>query len=100
MRSKHFEILVGVCSLSDQLSSVYKQTTKVIEYLDQLSNDIGVENKATPQLVQINEMLLMFKEDDLPKTREEFEDRAILYHIVLEIKQFLLIKEKYHFDQE
>lgn len=99
MRSKQFDILVGICSLSDQLSTKYKQTDNVIEYLKQLSDDIGLDNKATTQIEQIDKMLNRFKQDDLPKTRNEFEDRAILYHIVLEIKQFLLIKEKYHYNQ-
>ena len=34
-------------------------------------------------------------EDDLPKTREEFENRAVLYHIMMDLEDFLLCKQKF-----
>ena len=34
-------------------------------------------------------------EDDLPQTREEFENRAVLYHIMMDLEDFLLCKQKF-----
>ncbi len=31
----------------------------------------------------------------LPKDREEFEPRAILYHVLLELEDFLLVKKRF-----
>lgn len=31
----------------------------------------------------------------LPKTREEFENRAILYHLLLDTQRFLLMKQEF-----
>jgi uncharacterized membrane protein YgaE (UPF0421/DUF939 family) len=42
-------------------------------------------------------MLTKYRLSDLPKTREEFETRAILYQILLELESFIKIKiEFYH----
>ena len=35
------------------------------------------------------------KEEPLPETREEFENRAILYHVLMDLEDFLLIKQHY-----
>jgi uncharacterized membrane protein YgaE (UPF0421/DUF939 family) len=96
MRRAQFEILKSICSQSDRLENHYPQTTIVVNYLNDLSQDIGIQDKATNHLNQIDTMLLEFQKEELPKTRVEFESRAILYHIVLEIRQFLLLKIEYH----
>lgn len=36
-----------------------------------------------------------FRESSLPQSREEFESRAILFQLMLDFKQFLLIKRKF-----
>lgn len=96
MRSKQFDILKNICIQSDKLHSVYPQTKTVINYLDSLSNSIGVKDYASSKLEEIDRLLLQFKDEPLPLTREEFEHRAILYYITLQIRQFLKLKITYH----
>lgn len=96
MRSKQFDILKNICAQSDKLVSQYPQTNRVLSYLEELVDDIGIRDHATKQNVQIRVLIEDFKEEPLPKTREEFEHRAILYYIVLEIRQFLQLKIDYH----
>jgi uncharacterized membrane protein YgaE (UPF0421/DUF939 family) len=97
MRNKQFDILKNICVQSDKLHSIYPQTKIVITYLDSLSKNIGVEDYATSKLQEIDILLENLKEEKLPVDREEFEHRAILYYIVLEIRQFLLLKINYHY---
>ncbi len=96
MRTKQFDILKSICTESNKLLKIFPQTEIVVKYLDDLSNDIGLGNRASYHLNQIDILLSGFQDDTLPKTREEFEHRAILYHIILEIKQFLNLKIQYH----
>lgn len=35
------------------------------------------------------------KQQPLPKDREEFESRAILYHVLLDLEDFLLAKQRF-----
>ena len=37
----------------------------------------------------------ILKADDLPKTREEFENRALVYHIMMDIEDFLKYKMRF-----
>lgn len=96
MRNKQFDILKNICVQSDKLHSKYPQTSIVISYLDSLSNYIGIKDYATGKLEEIDRLLNEFKDDNLPVSRKEFEHRAILYYIILEIRQFLLLKVSYH----
>jgi len=96
MRNKQFDILKNICVQSDKLHSIYPQTSIVTSYLESLSNNIGTNDYATGKLLEIDLLLEGFKEEKLPTTREEFEHRAILYYIILEIRQFLLLKIDYH----
>ncbi|MBI9008973.1 MAG: aromatic acid exporter family protein [Tenericutes bacterium] len=96
MRNKQFDILKNICNQSDKLQKQYPQTKVVISYLDSLSNNIGVKDYATNKLEEIDTLLDSFKEEKLPIDRDEFEHRAILFYIMLEIRQFLLLKTEYH----
>ena len=35
------------------------------------------------------------KQQPLPVTREEFESRAILYHILMDLEEFLIAKKRF-----
>ena len=96
MRNKQFDILKNICLQSDKLHSIYPQTNIVVTYLESLSNNIGTNDYATSKLEEIDLLLEGFKEEKLPISRDEFEHRAILYYIILEIRQFLLLKINYH----
>ncbi len=96
MRNKQFDILKNICTQSDKLHSIYPQTNIVVTYLDSLSNNIGVRDYATNKLQEIDSLFEAFQEEALPVTREEFEHRAILYYIMQEIRQFLILKINYH----
>jgi uncharacterized membrane protein YgaE (UPF0421/DUF939 family) len=96
MRNKQFDILKNICTQSDKLHSIYPQTNIVVTYLNSLSNNIGVRDYATNKLQEIDSLFEAFQEEALPVTREEFEHRAILYYIMQEIRQFLILKINYH----
>jgi len=96
MRSKQFDVLKNICTQSDKLHAKYPQTSIVITYLESLSDNIGISDYATSKLEEIDSLLELFKDEKLPTTRDEFEHRAILYYIMLEIRQFLLLKIDYH----
>ena len=96
MRSKQFDVLKNICTQSDKLHKKYPQTSIVVTYLESLSDNIGISDYATSKLEEIDSLLELIKDEKLPTTRDEFEYRAILYYIMLEIRQFLLLKIDYH----
>jgi len=46
-------------------------------------------------LERLYSILAHMKEQELPKSRDEFESRAILYHVLMDMEDFLLIKKRF-----
>jgi len=65
-------------------------------YIEELQYDIGKDNLANVQLIKLHTMLEEFKASELPKTRSEFETRAVLYQIIFELEAFLEEKTAFH----
>ncbi|MEY8462370.1 aromatic acid exporter family protein [Streptococcus merionis] len=53
---------------------------------------LSEHNPATCLLEDIKTMLAHFRERDLPKTREEFETRAILFQLLTDLTRFIQLK--------
>jgi uncharacterized membrane protein YgaE (UPF0421/DUF939 family) len=72
----------------------YKQD--IIKFLKDIEPRIGKANMASLLLVQLEQMRASYKEKPLPKNRQEFEERAILFHILFDLEAFLMAKVRYH----
>lgn len=44
------------------------------------------------QLENLKQIFMDMKKEELPKDREEFESSALLYHIMMDIEEFLKYK--------
>ena len=49
----------------------------------------------TAQLDELHELFAIIRNNSLPKTREEFESRAMLYHILMDLEEFLVFKRRF-----
>ncbi|MBB5326169.1 uncharacterized membrane protein YgaE (UPF0421/DUF939 family) [Anoxybacillus tepidamans] len=95
MREKQFEIVERVLPLVTSLTYTVEQRNVIADFIDELSDAIHPGNTADRFLRQLNEMKKRFETMPLPKTREEFEERAALLHLVKELEQYLLIKSQF-----
>ncbi len=68
----------------------------ILDYLSSFKGKIGKANYALPLKERLETLLDDFKVAPLPKTRDEFESRAELFHILLELENFLNLKLRYH----
>ncbi len=99
MREKQFEIIERVMPLISSLDHTVIQGEKIAEFLEELSKVVRPEISSVDFLEKLNEMRLEFKEMELPKDREEFETRSVLYAFVKEIEQYLIIKRHFRIDK-
>ncbi len=67
----------------------------VAEFLDFMAGCIGKMEMLDVQLDNLHEILSHLKKEAPPATTEEFESRAILYHVLMDIEDFLLIKKRF-----
>ncbi len=60
-----------------------------------LAGNITEYNNPQEQLVRLKELIEHIKDEELPATREEFESSALLFHIFMDIEDFLLYKKHF-----
>ena len=52
-------------------------------------------NSGKELLIRVEEVRQDYKHQEIPKTREEFENRAVLYLLLQELSEFLLLKQDF-----
>lgn len=98
----YFEMRYEQCrilqNLHDELVKIRNMPSHAVmlaEYLMYLVDYVIEINHPTQQIARLNSILEDMRGRELPKTREEFETRAMLYHILMDIQDFLTLKEKF-----
>lgn len=95
MRKEQVLILKRINKTLTNVSDI-KEKALILNYLKEFKGQIGDDNYALQLSDKLNQLLDYFKTSDLPDTRKNFEDRAQLYYVLLEIHQFLQLKLNYH----
>ena len=78
-----------------KMQSMPEQAEIIAGFMDFVSESIGKMLVLDAQLKRLYDILDHIKTQELPKTRQEFESRAILYHVLMDMEDFLLIKKRF-----
>ena len=92
MRESQSFILKKLYKNINLLHSVPKQAKFVSSYIEEISKTFHEHNNAKRLKENLDTMIEKMKEEPLPVTRGEFENRAILYRILYDLEEFLQIK--------
>lgn len=95
MRHKQCHILQNLHNEMRMILSIPRQAAVIAEFLLYLADYVIEVNSPHRQVERLNEIFEEMKNEELPKTREEFEDRAILYHVLMDIQDFLMCKAEF-----
>lgn len=95
MRGKQCGVLHSLHYEMERMRGTPKQAEIVADYIMYLKNYVTEMNDPAAQLEQLDRLLGAMKEEELPKTRKEFEDRALLYHILMDLEEFLKYKRRF-----
>lgn len=71
------------------------QTRQVAALLGRIWQEYHRDNTVEGLLEEWQEVMQDMESQELPKTREEFETRAILFYILMQIKNLLMIKREF-----
>lgn len=96
MREKQFDIIVRLIPIISSLDSTHWQGGMIADFLDDLSAGIHPGNTTSKYLDQIKQIREKLRQAPLPKSHEEFEIRASLFHLLNEIERYLFIKKRFH----
>lgn len=95
MRHKQFELLERMLPLISRIHHTSNQSILMADFFDELADHVHPGNTAVVYLEQLKEIRNQFQQNDLPKSREEFESRASLFTLLNEIEQYLVIKRSF-----
>lgn len=95
MREQQTVVLRDIYKKIMSMRTVLPQTGQVAELLRETAVTFGESNNARELLVRRDEALRRMQDSELPVTRQEFEDRAMLYGIMTDLSYFLQLKKEF-----
>ena len=95
MRLSQCRILHSLQDQMRRIRTVPEQARLVSDYILYLTGYVVEMNVPQKQLLRLQEIFRDMEQADLPRTREEFEGRAILYHILMDLEEFLHAKQRF-----
>lgn len=95
MRIRQYEVLLHLRKHLNNLFESVEQTTVIAKFTQRISIEFDTNNDGSDLLIEISDIIDNFKTMPLPITREEFENRAMLYQFINDLKDFILIKYKF-----
>lgn len=95
MRLEQFRIIHRLHQEIKRVRSMPQQAAVVADYLDYLAQYVVEVNAPDRQVERLDELFEDMRRQELPKSRAEFESRAILYHVLMDLQDFLDCKTRF-----
>lgn len=95
MRQNQTQMLHNLHYEIKRMRDMPSQAKIVAEYMLYLKDYVKEKNVPTQQMDRLKEIFDQLRLENLPKTREEFENRALLYHVLMDIEEFLVFKNRF-----
>lgn len=95
MRKQQCGILHNLHSEMRRLRNIPEQANTVAEYIQGMTEYVTEMNDPTELMEQLGILLKDMKAQPLPESRDEFESMAMLYHILMDLEDFLLFKKRF-----
>ena len=95
MREQQIVVLKGICQNIERMDYLPKQALKVAALFAEVEQAYHKENTVEGLLDRMQELLEEMKQEELPQNREEFEARAILFYILMQLEELLMIKRRF-----
>lgn len=92
MRKNQYLVLLRIFQSAKDLPAALAQTPLLADFFKKIAASFHESNNAQGLLADLEHIKAHYAQSPLPATRGEFEQRATLYRILVEIEQFLFIK--------
>lgn len=95
MRMKQCNVLHNLHYEMKKIRSLPAQAGIIADYITYLKQYVIEMNVPTEQLERLHQLFDDMKAEPLPKDHDEFENRAMLYHILMDLEEFLIFKKRF-----
>lgn len=93
MRYSQYQILLYLIKHFEHLYMLPLQAEQVAVLMEETALTIKGKVSVEEAMKTLENLRQVFKESNLPQTRNEFENRAMLYQLLTDIEQFLYVKK-------
>ena len=95
MRTRQCSMLQSLHWEIQKIRTMPSQALTIAEYMTYMKRFVEEKNVPKKQIERLRQVEDEFHRAPLPVTREEFEGRAVLYHIMMDLEEFLLYKKRF-----
>lgn len=95
MREKQGSVLREIYGNIKSIAFLPEQAEQVAALFGEVERSYHRDNTVDGLLGKMEELLADLKGQELPASREEFEARAVLFHILMQVRRFLELKKDY-----
>lgn len=95
MRKNQCHVLERVYIDLYRLNGVWRQSYILAKFIENIGNSFHEYNNTVLLLEELKQLKISMKHEMLPLSRDEFENRAILFRLLFEFEEFLLLKVEF-----
>ena len=95
MRKNQVMKLNDLCTVIAHLTYLPPQANKLAAFTREINESFHEYNNALGLLKEAKEIREAYKTEEIPKSREEFENRALLYQAMQGLEEFLMLKHEF-----
>lgn len=95
MRMNQLKMLHSLHYEMQKIRSMPRQAKIVADYMRDMAERISEKNTAENEMKNLQRVFENMRKEELPKEQEEFESRALLYHIMMDMEEFLKCKIRF-----
>ena len=95
MRKQQYEILERISELLPKVLPNTEENRILASIIGKTAEQLDEQNTGIELLEAIEKLYTIFRESELPQTRKEFESRAILYYMLTDFEDFLILKRDF-----
>lgn len=92
MRENQSRVLQNIYDSIVRIRVLPEQTMQVAGFFEEIGAQYHRDNDVAGLLRMLADMVAGMKQENLPESREEFEARALLFYILMQLEEFLTLK--------
>lgn len=100
MRKLQVGVLKDILTKLEHIEVLPVQADPIAAFIDSITNSFHERNNVEGLLMELEKLMEHFRGEVLPQSREEFENRAILFQVVKELEYFLMLKRNFIIELE
>lgn len=95
MRQKQRMVLENIYKSIIMITFLPEQANMVSNFINKVSLEYHRHNNVENLLMELDNLLLTLKNEEMPQSREEFEARAILFYMLKQMQELLNLKHEF-----